>query len=187
MPSDDRGGRARDDDDRDDRPRRPAKKKGMSIGMILLIIFGSLAAVGCVVCTGVGVVGYFGFIKAKEAIEDMAPVKPGKGKIILTQQGRLTNNDQQKDFKPHRPFQVRLEQGVTYVIDMQSGEMDSFLKLYDPKGQLVAQDDDGGGFPHARIRYTCNAAGNYTVSATCFGGGVPANGAAFSLTVREAN
>src|SRR6516164_4993585 len=88
--------RPRYDDDFDDLPRRSApKKKGMSTGMILVIIFGSLAAIGCVICSGVGVLGYIGFVKTKEAVEDIKQqinagrLPEGKGKILLSQQARL--------------------------------------------------------------------------------------------------
>jgi predicted Zn finger-like uncharacterized protein len=109
---------------------------------------------------------------------------PGGGKVVLNQQARLTPNDPIRDGKSHKPFNIRFEQGRTYVIDMQSVEMDSYLRLYDPNGIMVAQDDDGGGYPNARIVYRANQAGNFTIAATYFGGVRP-EGATFLLTVRE--
>jgi hypothetical protein len=106
------------------------------------------------------------------------------GKIILNQAGRLMPNDPVKEFKPHKAHTVRLEQGKTYVIDMVSTEMDSYLRLYNPAGVKIAEDDDGGGFPNARIRIMATQAGSYQIDATVFGG-VGVNGASYVLTVRE--
>ncbi|WP_370324635.1 cell wall-binding repeat-containing protein [Euzebya sp.] len=40
---------------------------------------------------------------------------------------------------------------------------DPVLDVYDPQGTLVATDDDGGGFPNARITYTLPTTGVYEV------------------------
>ena len=185
-----RSSRSRDEGDFDDLPRRPKKKQGMSVGMILLIIFGSLAAVGCVICTGVAVVVGYGVVKAKEAVDDIQQqvaagrIPEGKGKVVLNTQARLQPNDPQREFKPDKPFTVKLDQGKTYVISLSSGEMDSYLFLYDPQGRMVAQDDDSGGMLNSRIHFTPNQAGNYTVSCTVLNQ-VPPGGAAFNVSVRE--
>jgi hypothetical protein len=124
-------------------------------------------------------------LPAKEFAKDFnGGVPAGVGKIVLNQQGRLMPNDANRDGKPHKPFQIAFQQGKTYVIDLRSGEMDSYLWLYDPQGIRIAQDDDGGGFPDARIRITAAQTGNYLIAATMFGGLRP-EGAVFTLTVRE--
>jgi hypothetical protein len=114
-------------------------------------------------------------------------VPPGKGPVILSQQGRLLPTDPQRDGKPHKSFGLRMVQNKTYVIDMVAtaeDRFDPFLRLYDPLGKMVAWDDDGGGYPNARIRYTAGQTGNYEIAATCFG--FPRQGGgAFMLTVRE--
>jgi hypothetical protein len=96
-------------------------------------------------------------------------------------------NDPIRENRPHKPFTVQLVKGKTYVIDLQSNEMDSYLFLYDPNGIRVAEDDDsGGGFTglDSRIHYTPNQTGNFVVSASVLGG-VNGGGANFTLTVRE--
>ena len=188
--------RPRDDDDYDDLPRRPKKKQGMSVGMILLIVFGSIGAVSCLVCAGASIAGYFVYVKAAEAMDDMNAALPaGKGKVVLSEKARLMPNDPQRQFdngfmkenKPHKSFQVALEQGKTYVITLASTEMDSFLYVFDPNGRLLAFDDDsGGGITglNSRIHLTPNQAGNYLIACTALGG-PPAGGASFTVSVRE--
>ena len=51
-----------------------------------------------------------------------------------------------------------------------SGGADPLLELRDSNGNTLAWDDDGAGYPHARIRYDFSA-GEYYVLATFFGGG----------------
>jgi hypothetical protein len=188
--------RPRDDDDYEDLPRRPKKKQGMSTGTILLIIFGSIGAVACIVCVGVGGVLVYGAMKVKEVADDVqqqmqAGLLPeGQGKVLLSQQGRLVPNDPLREGWPHKEFKVQLEQGKTYVISLSSKEMDSHLFLYDPGGLRVADDDDSGGPNHldSRIHYTAGKTGNYTVSASVHGGQqgfFRGGGATFTLTVRE--
>ena len=188
--------RPRDDDDYDDLPRKPKKKKGMSVGMILLIVFGSIAAIGCVVCTGVGALAYYGYVKAQEAMDDLNAALPaGKGKVVLNQSGRLLPTDPQRQFdngfrkesKPHKAFQVQLEQGKTYVVTLASTEMDSFLYIFDPAGKMVAFDDDsGGGLTglNSRIHLTPDRAGNYLIACTALRGPNP-GGSNFTINVRE--
>jgi hypothetical protein len=187
--------RPRDDDRDDDQPRQP-KKKGMSTGVILLIIFGSLGAVSCVVCIGVAALGYYGYVKAQEAMDDLnAKLPAGKGKVLLNQSAKLLMTDANKEFnngfrrenKPHKAFNVQLEKGKTYVVTMASTEMDSFLFVYDPNGKMVGFDDDSGGGltgRNSRMHLTADHNGNYQIACTVLGF-VPPNGANFTVNVRE--
>jgi hypothetical protein len=115
---------------------------------------------------------------------DNGRIPPGVGPIVLERQGRLMNTDAKRDGKPHQPFTMGFEQGKTYVIDMRSVEMDSYLWLDDPNGVQVALDDDSGGNQNARIRYTATQTGDYRIVATVFSS-LRAEGAAFTVTVRE--
>jgi predicted Zn finger-like uncharacterized protein len=189
---DSRGDTRGDDDDDRDRPRRArAKKQGMSVGMILLIVFGSLAVVGCLICGGIGVVAYIGYVKAKDAVEQFqagafpALLPEGQGRVLLNQQGRLMPNDPPKEMGPHKQFQVQLEQGKTYVITLSSNEMDSHVFVYDAKGQRLADDDDSGGALNSRLHFTPPQTGNYTIAACSHSRFVPPQGASFTLNVRE--
>src|SRR5205823_1634775 len=78
-------------------------------------------------------------------------------------------------------YQVQLEAGRRYQIDMSSGEFDSFLYLYGPQNQFLTLDDDGGGYPSARIVWTPTATGPHRIYATYFGGGQ----GTFNLSIRR--
>ena len=89
----------------------------------------------------------------------------------------------------HRSLSIRLEQGKTYQIDMVSdlnnGGFDSYLFLLGPDGKILARDDDGGGFPNARIVHRIAQTGEYRIIATSFGAG-NATGE-FTVTITESN
>jgi len=104
---------------------------------------------------------------------------------LLKIAGELKENDPKDDMQQDSPSQkhkVKLEAGKLYQIDLKSKDFDSFLRLLDPKGKQVAFDDDGGGFPDARIVYKTKAAGEFTVVVTSF----DAKFGKFDLTVVEA-
>ena len=60
--------------------------------------------------------------------------------------------------------------GKTYEILLNS-QWDNFLRLENPQGVELAQDDDGQGFPNARIVYTPQVDGWYRIIVTSFGQG----------------
>jgi uncharacterized protein (TIGR03067 family) len=86
-------------------------------------------------------------------------------------EGKLADTDpRDKDTNsPVNEHKFTMKAGNTYVIDMVSTEVDSFLKLYDPKGTKVAEDDDGGGYPNARILYKADQDGTFKIVCTCYG------------------
>jgi hypothetical protein len=93
-------------------------------------------------------------------------------------------------YKPERPeshfkpYKVPMKAGQLYVIDLVKGDnnTDPYLYLEDPKGQVVAQDDDSGGNLNARIIYMPMQDGEYRVIATTL---LKATGP-FTLTVKNA-
>ena len=107
------------------------------------------------------------------------PVKTyeiGKGLKI---QGKLERG------KASIVYQVKLTEGKTYVIDMLSPDqkaLDPYLKLLDPTGKTLKEDDDGGEGLNARITIRAPATGTYQIVATSFlGVGV----GDFTLEVKE--
>ncbi len=78
---------------------------------------------------------------------------------------------------PYRPGRfVKLhphpmKAGRTYIISL-FAQWDNYLHLEDPFGKHIVSDDDGGGYPHARIVFTCPADGAYRILVSSFGSGV---------------
>jgi hypothetical protein len=67
---------------------------------------------------------------------------------------------------------VNLQANMKYVFKcktLQAG-FDPYIYLYSPTGQLLAQDDDGDGFPNSKLFYTPNMAGQYKLKVGGFGG-----------------
>jgi tetratricopeptide (TPR) repeat protein len=63
-------------------------------------------------------------------------------------------------------YRIELKAGNTYLIDMESRFLDSYLVIYDSKGKVCARDDDSGGNLNARIRFPVTEDGKYVVQAT---------------------
>src|SRR5262249_34722956 len=77
---------------------------------------------------------------------------------------------------------VNLEAGKTYTIRLKTLQMgyDPYLWLSNPQGQVVAQDDDGDGFPNSKIVFTAPAGGQYQLKCGSF---MNASGGQYQLTV----
>jgi HEAT repeat protein len=73
-----------------------------------------------------------------------------------------------------------MKKGQTYTIDLIS-QWDNFLRLENAQGQQLAQDDDSGGFPNARIIFAAPADGWYRIIVTSF---APAANGPYTLKVR---
>jgi len=90
---------------------------------------------------------------------------------LLSVNGNLSNKDMlSKDRKGRfiKVHDVKLQKDVTYLIEMDSTDIDSYLILEDAAGKKLAEDDDGGGFPNARIEFRAPADGVYRIIATTF-------------------
>jgi hypothetical protein len=61
--------------------------------------------------------------------------------------------------------------GETIVINMRGLDdtVDPLVIVRDPAGNEIGRDDDGGGFPNARLQLTLPADGTYEIVATSFG------------------
>jgi predicted Zn finger-like uncharacterized protein len=118
------------------------------------------------------------------------PGSIAKGKVLINVNGILAPTD------PLEPPQflrnpnsrkkvhpVKLEAGKTYVISLNSNAFDSYLRLENPLGKTIAEDDDGGGFPNALITHRCTQSGVYRVIATSFDGKT----GPYQLIVQEAD
>lgn len=82
--------------------------------------------------------------------------------------------------KKHKMLLFPMEAGKTYQIDMTS-RFDSYLFLESPTGKYITEDDDGGGFPNARLIHKAADTGLYRIACTYFS---PATGD-FKVTIRQ--
>lgn len=105
-----------------------------------------------------------------------------------TETGSLTSSDCTLD-SDHTSVDFWMFQGTAgqqVTITLRSSSFDAYLFLLDPTPQVVADDDDGAGGTDARIVYTLQTSGtwtiavnqldpfrygSYTLSVTCTGGG----------------
>jgi hypothetical protein len=86
-----------------------------------------------------------------------------------TEDALTDTSDRDKRGGRRKTYSVSMQAGRVYTIDMRSTDLNSYLRLESPAGVQVAADDDGGGFPNARIVYTPKADGVYCVTATTSG------------------
>lgn len=121
-----------------------------------------------------------------------AIVKSAGGKLVLEKQDQLTNEDPKDKVQKGshcKIFSFKMKAGSTYTIDLISGDktgkkLDTFLRLEDAAGKELGQDDDGAGFPNARIVHKAIKDGDYRIIATSF---EPNQTGAFTLKVLEAD
>jgi tetratricopeptide (TPR) repeat protein len=96
----------------------------------------------------------------------------GKGltwTVILNEPGELTRNDQRGRVRQGAYYKiqtVKLEKGRTYQIEMYSDTLDTYMRLEDPNGNNLAEDDDNGGNLDAMIFFQPTESGTYRIVAT---------------------
>ena len=110
-------------------------------------------------------------------------VRDASASLVYSVKEKLDQNDKAYNGRKHKMFLVDMEAGKTYQIDMKSTNFDSYLFFESPDGKLLAQDDDSGGYPDARIIHKADKTGKYRVIASHFGNG--GNLGEFTITVRE--
>jgi predicted Zn finger-like uncharacterized protein len=84
------------------------------------------------------------------------------------QANSLTAQDPDLADKRYKLYLVPMAKGKTYQIDMESGQIDSYLRLLSPDGRVLAQDDDSGGNLNSRIYHQATEDGKYKLVATSF-------------------
>jgi hypothetical protein len=110
------------------------------------------------------------------------PIEVKNEKGIGVYEGRLLINDTiYRGGKKHKMLLFKMDAGKTYQIDMTSKAFDSYLYLESPAGKYLTEDDDGGGFPSARIVHKAAETGMYRIACTYF---APAAGD-FRVTIRQ--
>jgi S1-C subfamily serine protease len=85
---------------------------------------------------------------------------------------------------PCKTYTHKMKAGKHYVIEMRGDprEIDPWLILRDSQGNIVAEDDDSGGYPNALIVYSPPKDDEYQLCATVFKGDLLGP---FTLRIRE--
>lgn len=86
--------------------------------------------------------------------------------------GVLTPGDPMDKVRPgcfHVVHTYPMTKGKSYTILLNS-QWDNYLRLENPQGVMLAQDDDGQGFPNAKIVFTAPEDGWYRIIVTTFSG-----------------
>jgi hypothetical protein len=180
-PDDDRPRRRRraydedNEDEDDDYPRRRLRRRaaggwtGLPTGAKVAILVGGLVLV--LLAVAVPVLVFLGNL--------------GPDDGDRTFHGRLTLNDPPDRVRGvmgcrSRTHSYRMKAGTMYTIRMLSNQFDSYLRLEDPSGNNLMEDDDGDGFPNARIVFIPPRDGTYRLVATTF---VPHTGGTYQVVV----
>ncbi|MFO0797741.1 MAG: hypothetical protein U0804_09690 [Gemmataceae bacterium] len=100
---------------------------------------------------------------------------------LVEQESKLTFNDPPYanpagggQRGPHKAFPVNFKAGQIYIITVDAadkGNFDPYLQIEGAGGKVVAQDDDGGGYPNCRIVYKPKRGGEHRLIVTSVGKG----------------
>jgi hypothetical protein len=110
-------------------------------------------------------------------------IRDAASTLVFSVTEKLTPKDEAYQGRKHKLFLVEMEAGKTYQIDMRSSNFDSYLFFESPNKKLLAQDDDSGGFPHARIIHKATETGKHRIIATHYSNGGTLG--EFTVTVRQ--
>ncbi|HMF16251.1 MAG TPA: hypothetical protein VKE98_03550, partial [Gemmataceae bacterium] len=90
---------------------------------------------------------------------------------------------QLSDKECEQSYPLKMTAGRTYMIDMSSAQFDTYLRLDDGKGKVLAENDDiSPQNLNSRIIFNCKEDGNYRIVATSF---QQVGRGAYVLTIRE--
>lgn len=83
-------------------------------------------------------------------------------------------------------FEARVGDNVTIQMSTTSGDLDPFLTLLGPEGELIEQDDDSGGERNAAITTTLTRDGTHIIEATRYSQGGARSTGTFRLSLNIA-
>jgi hypothetical protein len=78
---------------------------------------------------------------------------------------------------PHKAFTVNFKAGQVYIITVdvaEKGGLDPYLQVEGAGGKVLAQDDDGGGYPNCRLFLKPKRGGEHRLIVTAVGKGAGA-------------
>jgi Bacterial pre-peptidase C-terminal domain len=82
-------------------------------------------------------------------------------------QGVLSQADARYEGKPFQAYNFQCNAGQPFQMDVESS-WDNYALVFDPMGNVVAQDDDSGEGLNARISYTCVVTGTYRLAVSVY-------------------
>jgi hypothetical protein len=121
-------------------------------------------------------------VSAKNPTEGFYTVTVREMPVLMSVVGALTPNDPVGNDAFMSVHQVTLTAGRRYIIDLQSDEFDTFLKVLNPEGAIVAFADECGAMRNTRVIFTPTRTETYRIVATS---SEPAIIGAFQLMVCE--
>jgi hypothetical protein len=136
-----------------------------------------------------GAVGKYKLTIKEQSLEVKPPPPPEKYKgealkLVASKAnfaGKLSESEQLLRGKFLKVFEIDLEEGKTYRIDMKSKDFDAYLILHDREGNVVAANDDiSPQSTNARIQYKAAKSGPYTLLATSL---LPKEAGNFELSI----
>lgn len=112
----------------------------------------------------------------------------GPSKIILEQNGELTpakSSVLPSDSSLYDEYTFEGSQGQTVVVAVESAEFDTYLAIFNSKGELLAENDDvTQQNSNSEVTVTLSASGRYRVIVNAYDA-PPKGKGKYSLTVRE--
>jgi hypothetical protein len=98
------------------------------------------------------------------------------------QNGQVTQNSVVPYKDDGWTYQADASEHIVIEVDAVNPKLDPHLYLYDPKGKLIAENDDidGANNRNSRIDITLSSAGTYTIRVSAF-----ADGGAYKLTLES--
>jgi hypothetical protein len=130
-----------------------------------------------------GVTGMYRLtVSNKQPTEGFYSVTVREMPVLMNVSTELTPNDPVAHDAFMSVHAITLTAGRRYIIDLQSDEFDTFLKVLNPKGAIVAFADECGPMRNTRVVFTPTRTETYQIVATSYN---PAVIGAFRLVVCE--
>jgi hypothetical protein len=90
--------------------------------------------------------------------------------VVINERLSTTNADPKYagNGRAHKEILLPVQAGLTYEIKftLQGQGFDPYLYLHDGQGRLIGQDDDGDGYPNAKLIHTATQNGTYKIICT---------------------
>lgn len=108
-------------------------------------------------------------LKEEDDLRKFLERRPVDFAKVMLFEGELTKSDPLDTVRlksPCKIYPVELQAGQTYVIHLLSASFDPFVRIENADGKHLAGDDNGGGFPDARLVFQPKTTGKYRLVAT---------------------